>query len=375
MTNNTLPQLIVIDTNIIKKLPDNLKDVNFNNLIFFSNSLDVHIYLPEIVFQEWAQHKINNINDAFGRANQCITFLNNNLDINLELINNITDYKTRIINQLKQKLELSKISIIQTSPNIDINELILKSIEKQPPFEIKGEKGFKDTIIIYTILHFMIKNNLNNLLFITEDNIFYDNRIHEYFKPHKITYKVVKSINEAETIMFKNSEKLIQDEIKHAKMIIMDFLVKNQEKIFNYILSNTNISLYNLLNGNSASTDYTITNINRVISATPIKITDVSFKILDFSGKALADNIEITFTVLINFEVDAIINNPFLNYLRQPQITLSDLDSFNRFNNINADINFTESNTINIEKEVNIKALLDINYDILDNLQLLSVYF
>lgn len=75
------------------------------------------------------------------------------------------DHRTREI--LKER----KISIVKTPPT-ELDRLVEMAVNKIRPFEEKGEKGFKDSLILFTVFHHAKGHENHTQLLVTNDEIY-----------------------------------------------------------------------------------------------------------------------------------------------------------------------------------------------------------
>ncbi len=89
----------------------------------------------------------------------------------------------------KEKIEYTKVSVKDREILPEIFEL---AINNQAPFEIESDRGFKDTLIYFTILQFVEDNPSDQIYFICKDG-----RLGEAFEQHE-KIKVFRNYDEYE---------------------------------------------------------------------------------------------------------------------------------------------------------------------------------
>ena len=95
------------------------------------------------------------------------------------------------------------IEVIETPKNISIRQLVTMAAFKIRPFEDKREKGFRDTVILYTILEDAKKRNIKDCLFITEDKIFAHEDVQQIIKKYRVNIDIADSLETA-TVLIKS---------------------------------------------------------------------------------------------------------------------------------------------------------------------------
>jgi len=213
--------IVIIDTNILW-FKDKTKVVNPDFDLFWDNyaqDSNLHLVIPEVVKGEILFQQSTSAIKQMEKASECI-----------EDVCGITDYKythrmtaKRIRDQIGKRFEKwakQKKAIIELSPisNIDLKKLIQDSIWRKPPFESDpknsdNEKGFRDAVILETIIEY-VKTNSGDLFiaFICSDNILRDTAAKKLKSDDR--FSVYKSIEDFESYLKLQHEELTDKFIK-----------------------------------------------------------------------------------------------------------------------------------------------------------------
>lgn len=209
---------IVLDTNIL--FIDYDKNFHVTEL-FFSRAVhdllkmskeerlgdDTKILIPEVVVRELISKKIEDFNKFekhLEKMRKCITGCGTVL-ISIDR----QKYPESVKTQFNEWMEINNVGILPICNNTYFNYIIEDAIEKKPPFEgkeKKSDKGFKDTLILYSMIAFA-KENPGEYVLWTQDGLFKGNAIRdnvEYFAVE--TRCKLKVINKLEDIVKKEKK-------------------------------------------------------------------------------------------------------------------------------------------------------------------------
>ena len=148
------------------------------------NSLEeqVKIFFPEIVLLELLYHHKLRIEKKLSELNQLKKSFKNISDVN---INGLDEFDiSEHFNILKEKY-YEELDIIEIPLSIDLLEkLIGMSLDKIPPFEKeKSDKGFKDAILLISVMEYARSNHFDKYVIFSKDKVFkkYENNIFQMF--------------------------------------------------------------------------------------------------------------------------------------------------------------------------------------------------
>ena len=123
------------------------------------------------------------------------------------------EYALNRIQELKENTEFDYLIIPVPISSEYLTEISKLAIKNLPPFDEKSDKGFKDTLIAFTIKDYIINNHNDNLevYFLTNDK-----RLKQYFNESKLPIDVVEDFQEFENIVRTKEEyfqKVIEEEL------------------------------------------------------------------------------------------------------------------------------------------------------------------
>ena len=198
MNKTSYPQAVYLDTNILTSLNRELNTPEYQELKNICDNLNISIFVPQIVLDEWIFHNLEEqTKKDFKQLDSLLQKIGNYV-ISEEDISVKID-KDKIIKELEKYLknQITKvgIKIIQT-PQIGLENLINRAVSKIRPFK-KEDKGFRDTIILYTILNYAKDFPKGNHLLITKDGDFDHSDVFNTASDFKVKLFIIKSIEEA----------------------------------------------------------------------------------------------------------------------------------------------------------------------------------
>ena len=170
------PHYLVLDTNILRAKAD--EELISTKLTDFLNRYGIDFQIipvipdvvrDELLYQEWkkAVAELNTANSSFKKINT-ITRKNYSYRLTESVI------KNRLSGDFKKWVENQK-GLVLKAPveSIDFEDVIKRSVWRLPPFDKdprKGEKGFRDAIILETLRHHLASCEHNNpVVFICHD--------------------------------------------------------------------------------------------------------------------------------------------------------------------------------------------------------------
>jgi hypothetical protein len=120
------------------------------------------VAIPQTVIDERVRHKLEDV-EGLKQIYTSLKKINNSLDIS-KLIN--FDYKKEFEKLTSDFISSKKIKLIPIPPDIDFEQIYIRSIEKTAPFS-SGGKEFKDTVIWLSIKNFAKDYKNSNFIIVT----------------------------------------------------------------------------------------------------------------------------------------------------------------------------------------------------------------
>ena len=191
---------IILDTQIAHS-PD--KNCSFDEFHIFEydNTVDfierheltekIEIFIPEIVVNEIAEQRIRNLKKDLSKLNNLRgRFLSSGI---CDISDENKDFNSiKHIDTLKER-KLKHLNVIPIPEDrlILFNDILEKSLKKYPPFKQgKSDQGFKDAIILSSIIDFFKNKKEYEVYLFSDDNGFSSVNIEEIFNKEEIKLEI-----------------------------------------------------------------------------------------------------------------------------------------------------------------------------------------
>lgn len=230
------PKGIYLEASVLCKLPRDVITAEVERLKELSTKLKIPIFIPEVSFLEWIADRKESIYKYITNVDTGLSEMSKLFDYILNI--NWTKTKKDIIADTepftRRIIEHVGINVIET-PQIDLKKLLLMAVDKVKPFEKKGEKGFRDSVNLFTVLEHAKQQEKGSHIFVAEDQVYQVDEIQNHAKEYNVELIVVSSITEAITTLeeFMKNVKMLMD--TYRKTILREFLLQNVDKISEYI--------------------------------------------------------------------------------------------------------------------------------------------
>ncbi|MDP3036050.1 MAG: PIN domain-containing protein [Methanobacteriaceae archaeon] len=177
---------LVLDTNILYrqcKAEENMDSLSIEpydkaiDMIEINDLVEkVNIFIPEIVLMELSNHKLDKMRKRINNIHKFSREFDNIPEIDISIQEDFNIKKQ--IAEIKE-LAFDEINIINTPENKEeLFSIILEmAMDKIPPFEKgKSDRGFKDAIILLSIIDFAKKSDFTLFILFTDDDGFNKNK-------------------------------------------------------------------------------------------------------------------------------------------------------------------------------------------------------
>ncbi len=195
-TESLLPMAIFLDTNVLDSLPENLQSGSLQSLLSEAKSLELSVYVSDIVAREWVQHRLEKAVKSVVTSAKCMKQLNQYSKEWVEMAFPSGEVlRETVETEAKKRLESSGLVALQP-PQVTIAELSNAAACKLPPFG-EANKGFKDELIVLTMLDLIARYNYKAAMLVSNDKGFLHGRITERFACYCVKFLCVSSLEEA----------------------------------------------------------------------------------------------------------------------------------------------------------------------------------
>ncbi len=300
--NSFEPQAIYFDTSI-------LYDVRFNGhrlevLRNHANHLEIPMFVPEIVVKELTLERQNEVRECEACVRKFNAIFPSDL-YHLDLSGKPTDFVAKGTRILLESLDIHTIALPE---DLSLNTLIELAILRVPPFE-QGDKGFKDTLVLETVVRDMKRLGLEEALLLSKDRIFQNGSIMSRLKEEGIVLKAFDRVEEAEKCLYALIENQQTEDTKEHNRAALQFFQSNFDQIAAFILLKLDVtvgdSLIRMIGGPPDDLPWGTT-LKEVKKTTPLEVTDAHpWKVSDSVEESALDgwlvSVETEFEMRISF--------------------------------------------------------------------------
>jgi len=292
---------IYLETSILLRLPPgDIGTAEFLHLKGYCEILKIPILIPEVAFLEWISKIQEQIVDNFTKVDGAVEKISKLSKTKPHL--SLPKKRETILKQVKKHLmsQLNNLDVqIVRTPRISLKHLLKMSVNKTRPFEEKKEKGFRDSVILLTVLKHGQKEGKGYHFFITADKGYDHQDVYDQAKSHEVTLKIFDSISSIADHLEKMLDGAVRTYLNTRAQKIKEFLMTQINEIMNYIRTKNKIALGTI----SEETEFR--DVKSIISIEFLEITKVVTGELE---GAQDGKVKISFWVKLRFS--AIIESP-----------------------------------------------------------------
>ena len=184
-----LPIAIFMDTNILDSLPATLESGSLQSFVSEAKSLNLEVYIPDIVEREWIQHRLEHALDSLVKSTKCMKHLSQHSENWIQIDLASTEILAETVKtKAHERLKCAGF-IILDPPQIDIVDVSDRAAQKLLPFQ-NANKGFKDELIVLTMLELMAEYEFHSVLLVSNDKVFSNNDIATQYAQYGAQYGV-----------------------------------------------------------------------------------------------------------------------------------------------------------------------------------------
>jgi len=267
----TLPAAFFLDTNILDALPESLESGELNSLVSEAGQVGSRVYLPDVVAREWLKHKVDKVVESYAKARKGSNHLRN-------YINTIPDFELEskaiidaVLSTGIRRMKAGRLRILRP-PRIDTRSMTSNAVGGVAPFTYSN-KGFKDELIVLSMLDVVGRGTFKSCLLVTNDSHFEDKEIRPRFGHLKVDFRIVNNLQKATQLIVDTLNTAGQ---RYFEKIIREATELSQshwDEISSKIIEKANsdgVSVYRLTYGARDSTFEG--SVKRVVRVNPLEI-------------------------------------------------------------------------------------------------------
>ncbi len=316
-SHHVRPDAIFIDTNLLIKLLNGNGNSEFLKLQELAQSSYIDLIIPETVLHELAIYAVEKAKETYHGLNRDSKALADLLMTDLIHIANIEDIERKARESIASRVQNWGMSLA-CMPPMDLKILVRASLMHIPPFE-KGDKGFKDTLIIETILNESKLKDLKKVFFISDDGVFKrsKNEIARRFEDQEVEFCFFENFTFGHEELSKLIDTEIEAYIQEEEKRLESFLKANESELFEYVSTNASFNSCELEGTGPLAVlepfeNPILGNVLEIKAKRPKSIS--SFHRGWLLGKAPSVDTEEPITITVDVEIDVVVEeNPWRN--------------------------------------------------------------
>lgn len=351
-----LPKVIYFDTNIIWPLSYGSSNVEFLKLKEYTNRFNIEWAIIETVLFEWYERLVRTAKEEVDNINKSYKNIELLLNLKQDRIEYSNLHTKSLFNKLILLMRSSHIRYVDSPNNIEITDLLHSAAKYEVPFQ-REDKGFKDEIILRTIINDMTSKKHDCCIFITNDNIFYEEAIKQRLNKDGIDLYLTRDFKQTGDLLAEIIKQKVNEYVSIKENQILSFLRSKQQEIFNYVVQNAQVSEEFLRSEHllSRSDDKIFGDIVKIEEIKPIKISSAFTGLSLFKKqKALKPNEEdVTFTVETGIKLFI---RPYLIF-NKPKFPLSAPEQYEKVKNFPTPYYGNQTIT-EIKRQISVSAIL-----------------
>ncbi len=231
------PTAVFIETSAFYNPVAKLKNPEWSQLKEIADLLKIKIYTSKLVVDELCQNSAEGIGSDLQRLNSISRSLNGYLfdDQQLDLP---AAKREDIVAQFKDRLPRFIADVgIEVLPNFNVpmEKLLEMSVKKTPPFEAKGEKGFRDSIILFTAMEKAKEDKLRSLILVADDQGYRQEQVLSCAKDFVPQLLICSSLGEALGFLNNLLDRAVQKYLAAQEDELIRFISDKKNEIEEFI--------------------------------------------------------------------------------------------------------------------------------------------
>lgn len=233
------PSGIYLETSVLKPLPLGVVNAELERLLVLAQAFGCSVFVPEVSYLEWLRQRQDYLDRLLHHSHKSMEDLAQTFGFSLQedQIKQMQAMRDALDGKTRQILNERGVVVLET-PQIELRTLIDMAVKKIRPFEEKGEKGFMDSVALFTILEQAKKDQVGSHLLVAHDQVYRHSDAAKLSEQYGVELVVIESIFAAVEEL-ENYAKLVQRAIaEYNKQRLRDFLQGEIVRISDFIKQN-----------------------------------------------------------------------------------------------------------------------------------------
>ncbi len=227
-----VPRTVVIESTALFQLGFLFEHVDFADLLELKKWLKFDIVVSRVSLMEFLRKRKAQVSDCIERIRRLrssLEKLGQSPDELKAIEDRMTDLDKNLDAVFEKKLASLGVAILPLA-KCDLENLLHMSIGNVPPFEDSDEKGFRDSLIMFSILEAVKGHPERNTLVVCEDKLLREGILAKQ-EEYGTVVKVVADIGEANALILGLVEEVIRARQSKEKQEAKEFLLKYRAEI------------------------------------------------------------------------------------------------------------------------------------------------
>ncbi len=168
-----MPHFVILESTALFQLGFLFENVDFADLLGWKKLLKFEIVVSRVSWMEFLRKRKAQVSDCIDRVKQLrssLEKLGQRPDELKAIEDRVTDLDKNLEAVFEKKLTTLEIGILPLA-KVDLELLLGMSIKNIPPFEDSHEKGFRDSLIMFSVLEAIKDHPEKNALLVTDDKL------------------------------------------------------------------------------------------------------------------------------------------------------------------------------------------------------------
>lgn len=228
-----------LETSILRQLPVEIGNADFLQLKEHCDRLGIPLFVPELCVKELVHRRQQDIQDAIAKTESGVAHIARYVESppsvqwGAEKGEILQTAETKI----RAQLAANGVTILST-PDVPLARLLDMAVRKTRPFEEKGEKGFRDSVILFTVIEYAKSQPHGYHLLVTGDAVFRHNDVKALSKAVGVKLRVADSIDNAIVDLTQFVDQAFKDYLERRAQALRSFLLANMEQIQQHVVKN-----------------------------------------------------------------------------------------------------------------------------------------
>jgi hypothetical protein len=227
-----MPRILVIESTALFQLGSRFEHVDFVELLELKRIFKFEIVVSCVSWMEFLRERKAQVVECIAtikRLRSSVEKLGQSHDELKAIEDRVTDLDKNLAAVFERKLASTGIGILPLA-KVDLELLLDMSVRNAPPFEASHEKGFRDSLIMFSILEAVKGQPEKNALLVTNDGLLTEGILAKQ-KEYGTAIQVVADINSAVVYIVSLVDEVLRAERGKAKQEAKDLLLKYRPEI------------------------------------------------------------------------------------------------------------------------------------------------